>query len=154
MKTFTLKQSEIQKNWILIDATDLVLGRLASHVANVLRGKNKPTYTPHMDCGDNVVIINADKVHMTGRKRTDKVFYWHTGYPGGIKHRTMDQILEGKYPERVIQKAVQRMLPKESPLARKQLKNLYVYTGSEHPHQGQQPQVVDFGALNPKNKRR
>lgn len=153
MKTFTLKKSEIQKNWILIDATDLVLGRLASHVANVLRGKTKPTYTPHLDCGDNVVIINAEKVHLTGRKRSDKIFYWHTGYPGGIKQRTMEEIFQSKYPERVLQKAVQRMMPK-GPLGRAQLRNLYVYKGAEHPHQGQQPQPLDFGALNPKNKKR
>jgi large subunit ribosomal protein L13 len=153
MKTFTLKKSEIQKNWILIDATDLVLGRLASHVANILRGKTKPTYTPNLDCGDNVIIINADKVCLTGRKRTNRVFHWHTGYPGGIKQRTMEEIFQGKHPERVVQKAVQRMLPK-GPLGRAQFGNLYVYKGLEHPHQGQKPQAIDFGALNPKNKKR
>lgn len=122
-------------------------------MANVLRGKTKPTYTQHLNCGYNVVIINAEKVYLTGRKRSDKIFYWHTGYPGGIKQRTMEEIFQSKYPERVLQKAVQGMMPK-GPLGRAQLRNLYVYKGAEHPHQGQQPQPLDFGALNPKNKKR
>jgi len=153
MKTYSLKHSEIEKKWIVVDATDLVLGRLASYIANSLRGKNKPTYTPHLDCGDYVIVINADKVHMTGKKWTDKVFYWHTGYPGGIKSRTLNQIREGKFPERVIQKAVQRMIPK-GPLGRAQLKNLHVYAGSEHPHQAQKPETVQFATFNAKNQKR
>ena len=112
MKTSSLKASEIKKDWVLIDAKDLVLGRLASQIALRLRGKHKPSYTPHMDCGDNVIVINADKIHLTGKKRSDKVYYWHTNYPGGIKDRTAGQILEGQFPERVLRKAVQRMLPK------------------------------------------
>ena len=153
MKTYSLKHSEIEKKWIVVDATDLVLGRLASYIANSLRGKNKPTYTPHLDCGDYVIVINADKVHMTGKKWTDKVFYWHTGYPGGIKSRTLNQIREGKFPERVIQKAVQRMIPK-GPLGRAQLKNLHVYAGPEHPHQAQKPETVQFATFNSKNQKR
>ena len=153
MKTYSLKHSEIEKKWIVVDATDLVLGRLASYIANILRGKNKPTYTPHLDCGDYVIVINADKVHMTGKKWTDKIFYWHTGYPGGIKSRTLNQIREGKFPERVIQKAVQRMIPK-GPLGRAQLKNLHVYAGPEHPHQAQKPETVQFATFNAKNQKR
>ncbi|MAP24246.1 MAG: 50S ribosomal protein L13 [Rickettsiales bacterium] len=153
MKTFSLKQSEIDKKWIVIDATDLILGRVASYIANVLRGKNKANFTPHLDCGDNVIVINADKVHMTGNKWTDKVFYWHTGYPGGIKSRTLAQIKDGRFPERVVQKAVQRMLPK-GPLGRAQLKNLHVYAGPDHPHQAQKPEVVEFAKHNAKNQKR
>ena len=152
MKTYTAKPADIEKKWILIDAEGVVLGRLASIVAMRLRGKHKPTFTPHMDMGDNVIVINADKVQMTGNKRADKRYYWHTGYPGGIKHRTAGQILEGKYPERVIEKAVQRMLP-GGPLSRKQLTNLRIYAGTEHPHAAQEPEVVDLAVLNPKNTR-
>jgi large subunit ribosomal protein L13 len=152
MKTYSAKPSEIEKKWFLIDASDLVLGRLAVVVADLLRGKHKPTYTPHMDCGDHVVVINADKVALTGRKRTDKKFYWHTGYPGGIKERTIEAILEGKHPERVVEKAVQRMIPR-GPLGRKQFSNMRVYAGAEHPHEAQQPEVLDVGAMNRKNKR-
>lgn len=152
MKTFTLKKSEIEKKWLLIDAQDLVVGRLASYVANILRGKHKPTYTPHMDCGDNVIIINADKIKFTGNKLDDKIFYWHTGYPGGIKQRTMKQILTGKHPERVFMKAVQRMVPR-GPLGRAQLKHLRVFAGEKHPYAAQNPEVVDFAAMNRKNKR-
>jgi len=152
MKTYTATPSDIEKKWWLIDAKDLVLGRLAVEVADVLRGKHKTTYTPHMDCGDHVVIINAEKVHLTGKKRADKRFYWHTGYPGGIKDRTISQVLDGKHPERVIQKAVQRMLPR-GPLARQQLSNLRVYAGMEHPHEAQQPTILDIAGRNGKNKR-
>lgn len=152
MKTYSAKASEIEKKWILIDAEGLVVGRLAALVATRLRGKHKPSYTPHMDCGDNVVIINADKVVFTGKKREDKVYYWHTGYPGGIKERTARALLEGRFPERVVQKAVQRMLPK-GPLGRQQLRNLKVYAGSAHPHEAQQPETLDVGALNSKNKK-
>lgn len=153
MKTISIKPSDVKKNWILIDADGLVFGRLASHVANVLRGKNKPHFTPHVDCGDNVIIINAEKIHLTGLKRENKTYYWHTGYPGGIKSRSAADILDGKFPERVIVKAVQRMLP-GGPLSRKQLKNLKVYAGGEHPHEAQQPELVNFAEKNIKNSRR
>jgi large subunit ribosomal protein L13 len=153
MKTYSAKLADIENNWLLIDAEDVILGRLSSDVAKILRGKHKPTYTPHMDCGDHVVIINADKVKLTGKKRTQKTYYWHTGYPGGLKERTADKILDGRFPERVLQKAVERMMPKDSPLARKQMKKLHVYAGSEHPHEAQKPKVLDFAARNPKNKR-
>lgn len=152
MKTFSIKASEIDKKWILIDAEGVVLGRLASLVAMRLRGKHKPTYTQHMDMGDNVVIINAEKVQMTGNKRADKKYYWHTGFPGGIKHRTAAQILEGKFPERVVQKAVERMLP-GGPLSRQQMTHLKVYAGAEHPHGAQTPEVLDVAGMNPKNTR-
>ena len=152
MKTYSAKPSEIEKQWILIDADGMVVGRLASIIAMRLRGKHRPTFTPHMDTGDNVVVINADKVKLTGRKLDQSKFYWHTGYPGGIKSRTAEKILEGKNPERVLQKAVQRMLP-DGPLARKQLKNLKVYVGPDHPHEAQNPVKLDVAALNPKNAR-
>jgi large subunit ribosomal protein L13 len=154
MKTYSAKPSEIQAKWYLIDADGLVVGRLASVLARMVRGKHKTTYTPHMDCGDNIVVINAEKVRLTGRKREQRRFFWHTGHPGGIKDRTSGQILDGKHPERVLQKAVERMLPKESPLARRQLKKLKIYAGKDHPHAAQQPEVFDFAALNPKNARR
>lgn len=146
-----LKTAEVEKKWILIDAEDVVVGRLATFIAMRLRGKHLPKYTPHVDCGDNVIVINAEKVVFTGKKRSDKVYYWHTGYPGGIKERTAEKILDGRFPERVMRKAVQRMLPKESPLARQQLSNLRVYAGSEHPHTAQEPTVIDFKSMSPKN---
>ncbi|MBP7242255.1 50S ribosomal protein L13 [Amaricoccus sp.] len=152
MKTFSAKPADIDKKWILIDAEGVVLGRLASLVAMRLRGKHKPSFTPHMDMGDNVIVINADKVQLTGNKRADKRYYWHTGYPGGIKHRTAGQILEGKHPERVIEKAVERMLP-GGPLSRKQLGHLKIYAGGEHPHAAQSPVVLDLAGMNPKNTR-
>jgi large subunit ribosomal protein L13 len=152
MKTYTAKPSDIEKKWWLIDAEDLIVGRMAVIVADLLRGKHKPMFTPHMDCGDNVIVINADKVKLTGRKRTHKKYYWHTGYPGGIKERTADQILDGAHPERVILKAVERMLP-SGPLGRKQFSNLRVYAGTEHPHEAQQPEVLDVAGMSPKNKR-
>jgi large subunit ribosomal protein L13 len=152
MSTFNLKAADVQKKWVLIDAEGLVVGRLAAIIARRLRGKHLPTYTPHVDCGDNVVVINADKIVLTGRKRQDKTYYWHTGYIGGIKERTARQILEGKFPERVLEKAVERMIP-EGPLGRKQLKNLRVYKGTEHPHAAQQPEAIDIAALSRKNKR-
>ncbi|MBH20782.1 MAG: 50S ribosomal protein L13 [Rhodobiaceae bacterium] len=153
MKTFSAKSTEIEKKWLLIDAEGLVLGRLASHIAIVLRGKNKPIFTPHVDCGDNVIVVNAEKVHLTGAKRDNKLYYWHTGYPGGIKSKSASDILDGKFPERVIMKAVQRMLPGGS-LSRKQLKNLKVYAGVDHPHDAQQPMKVNFAENNVKNSRR
>ncbi|MDX1482898.1 MAG: 50S ribosomal protein L13 [Alphaproteobacteria bacterium] len=152
MKTFSATPKDIEKKWILIDADGLVLGRLASVVASRLRGKHKPTYTPHMDCGDNVIVINADKVKLTGKKLTDKKYYRHTGYPGGIKETTPQRILESNNPERVVEKAVTRMIPK-GPLGRAQLSHLRVYAGASHPHEAQSPEVLDVGAMNPKNKR-
>ena len=152
MKTYSATPKDIEKKWILIDADGLVLGRLASVVAARLRGKHKPTYTPHMDCGDNVIIINAEKVKLTGKKLTDKIYYRHTGYPGGIKETTPEKIFAGKFPERVLQKAIDRMIPK-GPLGRAQLRNLRVYAGGEHPHEGQNPEILDVAAMNPKNKR-
>jgi large subunit ribosomal protein L13 len=154
MKTYSAKPSEVKAKWYLIDADGIVVGRLASVLAKMVRGKHKPTYTPHIDCGDNVVVINAEKVRLTGRKREQRLFHWHTGYPGGIKHRTSGQILDGKHPERVLKKAIERMLPKESPLARQQLNKVKIYAGTEHPHAAQQPEVLDFAARNPKNARR
>ena len=152
MKTYSAKPADIEKKWILIDAEGVVLGRLASIVAMRLRGKHKASFTPHMDMGDNVIIINADKVQMTGKKRTDKKYCWHTGHPGGIKFRTAGQLLEGDYPERVMTKAVQRMLP-GGPLSRQQMTNLRVYAGAEHPHEAQNPEVVDVKSMNSKNTR-
>ncbi len=152
MKTFSQKPAEVTKKWILIDAEGLVVGRLASIVAMRLRGKHKPSYTPHVDCGDNVIVVNADKVVFTGRKREQKVYYHHTGYPGGIKERSAKAILDGRFPERIIEKAVERMLPR-GPLFRQILGNLRVYKGEEHPHAAQQPEKLDVGALNRKNVR-
>jgi large subunit ribosomal protein L13 len=153
MKTYSAKPSEMTHKWWLIDAEDVVLGRLASAVANMLRGKHKPQFTPHIDCGDHIVVINAEKVALTGNKRSNKIYYWHTGYPGGIKSRTVDKVLEGKHPERVITKAVERMIPR-GPLGREQLRKLRVYAGTEHPHEAQTPEILDFGAANPKNRKR
>ncbi|WP_116653747.1 50S ribosomal protein L13 [Pelagibacterium sediminicola] len=152
MKTYSAKAGEIEKKWVLIDAEGLVVGRLAAIIATRLRGKHLPTFTPNQDMGDNVIVINADKVKFTGNKLDDKRFYWHTGYPGGIKDRTMRQLLEGRFPERVVENAVRRMMP-GGPLSRAQLKNLRVYAGAEHPHEAQQPQVLDVAALNTKNVR-
>lgn len=151
-KTYSAKPADVEKKWILVDAQDVVLGRLASIVALRLRGKHKPTFTPHIDCGDNVIVVNAQKVKLTGKKRENDVFYWHTGYTGGIKQRTKAEMLDGKYPERVIEKAVERMLPK-GPLGRKIFSNLRVYPGATHPHEAQQPEVLDVASMNPKNKR-
>ena len=152
MKTYTAKPGDIEKKWVMIDAEGVVLGRLASLIAMRLRGKHKATFTPHMDMGDNVIVINADKVQLTGNKRADKTYYWHTGHPGGIKSRTAGQILESAHPERVLTKAVQRMLPR-GPLSRKQMTNLRVYSGAEHPHEAQSPEVLDVKSMNKKNTR-
>jgi large subunit ribosomal protein L13 len=152
MSTHSTKAADVQKKWVLIDATNLVPGRLATIVAMRLRGKHKPSYTPHIDDGDNVIVINAGKVALTGRKREDKVYHWHTGYIGGIKERSARQILEGKFPERVVEKAVERMMP-DGPLARRQLKNLRVYAGADHPHEAQQPETLDVAGLSRKNVR-
>ena len=150
MKTYNLTPSDIEKKWLLIDASGLVLGRLAAIVADRLRGKHKPSYTPHMDCGDHVVVINAEKVKITGNKANASVFRWYTGFPGGLKERTQGSILAGKHPERVIMKAVERMVPR-GPLGRRQLSNLRIYPGTEHPHEAQQPEKLDVAAMNPKN---
>ncbi len=150
MSTYTAKPSDIEKKWILIDAKGLVVGRLASLVALRLKGKHKPTYTPHMDCGDNVIIVNADKVVFTGRKWKDKVYHWHTGYIGGIKERSAEKVLTGKHPERIVEKAVKRMLTR-GPLGRKLMTNLKVYAGEKHPHEAQQPEVLDVRSMNRKN---
>tara|TARA_Y100001968_G_scaffold319347_1_gene350721 strand:+ start:470 stop:937 length:468 start_codon:yes stop_codon:yes gene_type:complete len=152
MKTFSAKPSDIEKKWVIVDAEGVVLGRLASVIATRLRGKHKPSFTPHMDMGDNVIVINANKIKLTGKKREDKVYYWHTGYPGGIKSRTAEDILDGSFPERVIMKAVQRMLP-GGVLSRQQMTNLRVYADSEHPHEAQNPQKLDLKAMNSKNTR-
>jgi large subunit ribosomal protein L13 len=152
MKTYVTKTAEVDKKWVLIDGTGLVVGRLASIIARRLRGKHKPSFTPHVDDGDNVVVVNADRVVLTGRKRQDKTYYWHTGHIGDIKQRTARQILEGKFPERVLEKAVQRMMP-DGPLARRQLKNLRVYAGPSHPHEAQQPEAIDVATMNRKNAR-
>jgi len=152
MTTVSTKPADVQKKWVLIDADGLVVGRLATIVAMHLRGKHKASYTPHVDDGDNVIIINAAKAVLTGRKRDKKVYYHHTGFIGGIKERTAKSILEGKFPERIIEKAVERMLPR-GPLARVQLGNLRVYPGPEHPHAAQQPEKLDIAAMNRKNTR-
>ena len=152
MKTYSAKPSEVEKTWFVVDADGVVLGRLASQISKILRGKHKPSYTPHMDCGDNVIIVNAKKVRLTGKKLADKTYYRHTGHPGGIKARTAGEILEGKHPERVVIKAIERMVPR-GPLGRQQMKNLRVYAGAEHKHEGQQPVPLDIAAMNPKNKR-
>jgi large subunit ribosomal protein L13 len=152
MSTFSAKPAEVTKKWVLIDAKGLVVGRLATLVSMRLRGKHLPTYTPHVDCGDNVIIINAAKVVLTGRKRDQKVYHNHTGFIGGIKERSARSILEGRFPERVVEKAVERMLPR-GPLGRRQLGNLRVYPGAEHPHEAQQPETVDIAVLNRKNTR-
>lgn len=152
MKTYSAKASEIEKKWFLVDAEGVVLGRLASQIALILRGKHKTTFTPHMDCGDNVIVVNAEKVKLTGNKLADKTYYRHTGYPGGVKQRIAGEVLEGAHPERVVIKAVERMISR-NPLGRQQMRNLRVYAGKEHPHEAQQPELLDIAARNPKNKR-
>ncbi len=152
MKTYSAKPSEIDRKWYVIDAEDVILGRMASIIALRLRGKHKPMYTPHLDCGDNIIVVNAEKVKLTGKKLADKKYYRHSGYPGGIKSRTAGAILAGKHPERVVVKAVERMISR-NPLGRQQLRKLHVYKGAEHPHQAQNPEVLDVAAMNPKNKR-
>lgn len=151
-QSFAEKHQDVEKKWVLFDAEGVILGRLAAEIATILRGKNKPTFTPSVDMGDNVIVINADKVAMTGKKATEKKFYYHTGHPGGIKERTRAEMLVGKRPEQVIEKAVERMLPR-GPLGRRQLTNLKVYAGTEHPHEAQNPTQIDFAAANAKNKR-
>jgi len=152
MKTYSAKPAEVEKKWVLFDAEGLVLGRLAAEIARRLRGKHLTIFTPHVDCGDNVVVINAEKVQVTGNKLAGSKFYWHTGYPGGIKERSLGQTLSGKHPERAIVKAVERMVPR-GPLGRQQMSNLRVYAGPSHPHEAQAPVKIDFAARNAKNKR-
>ncbi len=153
MKTYSAKAADVDKKWVLIDADGLVVGRLASVIAMRLRGKHKPMYTPHVDCGDNVIVVNAEKVALSGNKRKQHKFFWHTGFPGGIKERRAEEYLDGKYPERVLENAVRRMMPKDSPLARGQMTNLKIYAGAEHPHAAQSPEKLDVAALNAKNHR-
>ncbi|PZP56860.1 MAG: 50S ribosomal protein L13 [Micavibrio aeruginosavorus] len=152
MKTYSAKPSEIEKKWFVVDAEGVVLGRLATVIAMRLRGKHKPIFTPHMDTGDNIIVINAEKVKITGKKGDQSIFYWHTGYVGGIKERTQNEILNGRFPNRVLENAVRRMLPKNT-MGRDILKNLKVYAGSEHPHASQNPTVLDVAGMNAKNKR-
>ncbi|MDO8297075.1 MAG: 50S ribosomal protein L13 [Caulobacter sp.] len=151
--TASLKPAEVEKKWIVIDAENVVVGRLASFIAMRLRGKHRPDYTPNVDCGDYVVVVNAEKVKFTGRKLDQKVYYRHTGHPGGIKEVTAGRQLAGRFPERVLEKAVERMLPKESPLARKQLTHLRIFNGAEHTHQAQSPEPIAFAEMNAKNVR-
>jgi large subunit ribosomal protein L13 len=150
--TISLKPADVTKAWVLIDAEGLVLGRLAAIIAQRLRGKHKPQFTPHVDCGDNVIVINAEKVKLTGKKADTTMFHWHTGYPGGIRGRTLGQRLASAHPERVLEKAVERMITR-GPLQRLQMKHLHVYAAATHPHEGQQPVTLDVAALNPKNRR-
>ncbi|MGB3810045.1 MAG: 50S ribosomal protein L13 [Parvibaculum sp.] len=152
MTTYSAKPADIEKKWIVIDAEGVVVGRLASFIANRLRGKHKPTFTPHLDDGDNVIVVNAGKVAFTGKKYEDKRYYRHTGYPGGIKETSPKRILEGRFPERVIELAVKRMISR-GPLARKQMGNLHIYAGAEHPHEAQKPEKIDFASFNRKNVR-
>jgi large subunit ribosomal protein L13 len=149
-ETRSLKPAEVTKGWFVVDAEGLVLGRLATIIAQRLRGKHKPQFTPHVDCGDHIIVVNAEKVQVTGQKAEKSIFYWHTGYAGGIKERTVRERLEGKHPTRVVEKAVERMITR-GPLGRAQMKNLHVYVGAEHPHAGQQPAVLDVASMNRKN---
>lgn len=156
MQTYSMKASEVQKNWYLIDATDLVLGRLSTVITKYLRGKHKPTYTPHMDCGDNIIVINADKIHLTGRKldqKHGKKYQWHTGYMGGLKETSAIKIMNSKFPERILKMSVKRMLGKNK-LGRVHMSNLYIYSGQEHKHEAQKPVMLDIASLNSKNSKR
>jgi len=150
--THSTKPTEVQKKWFIIDADGIVLGRMAAVVAQILRGKHKTMFTPHIDTGDHVVIINAEKIKLTGRKAEQRVFYWHSGYAGGIKEHTPKRTLAGRFPERVVERAIERMMPKDSPLARAQMKKLKIYAGAEHPHEAQTPEVLDLASRNRKNK--
>ena len=151
-KTYSAKPADITRKWFIIDAENLVLGRASVIIADILRGKHKAIFTPHMDCGDNVIVINAEKISLTGKKLKNKIHYWHTGYPGGIKQRTASQIIEGKFPERLLRLSIERMISR-NPLGRKVLKKLHIFKGSEHPHQAQKPEVLDIAAMNRKNSK-
>ena len=153
MKTYSARPAEVEKKWVLIDADGLVVGRVASLIASRLRGKHKAIFTPHVDMGDNIIVVNAEKVVFTGNKRQDKTYYWHSGYPGGIKERKAHQVLDGRFPERVLEAAVRRMLPR-GPLGRQQMSNLRIYKGPSHPHGAQQPEALDIRAMNVKNSLR
>jgi large subunit ribosomal protein L13 len=153
MKTYSARPAEVEKKWVLIDADGLVVGRLAALIASRLRGKHKAIFTPHVDTGDNIIVVNAEKVVLTGNKRQNKTYYWHTGYPGGIKESKAEKVLEGRHPERVLEKAVERMLPR-GPLGRRQMGNLRIYKGPGHPHEAQQPETLDIRAMNVKNSLR
>jgi large subunit ribosomal protein L13 len=150
LRTYVAKPKEIERKWWIVDAQDLVVGRASTIIANILRGKHKPTFTPNLDCGDHVVVINADKIKLTGKKYAEKLYYWHTGHPGGIKDRTAREIMEGKYPERILEYAVSRMISR-GPLQRDIMTKLHIYKGTEHKHQGQNPQVLDIASMNRKN---
>jgi large subunit ribosomal protein L13 len=150
-QTKSVRPQDVEKGWIIIDADGLVVGRVASLIANILRGKTKPTYTPHVDCGDHVIVINAEKVKFTGNKLKDKRYYRHTGYIGGIKETSPEKVLGGQFPERVMIKAVERMVPR-GPLGRAQMRALHVFAGTEHPYAGQQPVALDVASMNRKNK--
>ncbi|MCB9948421.1 MAG: 50S ribosomal protein L13 [Rhodospirillaceae bacterium] len=152
MRTYSAKPAEVERKWYVVDADGVILGRLACEIARRLRGKHKPIFTPHVDCGDHIIVVNAEKVKLTGHKRDHDIFYWHTGYPGGIKGRSKGQILSGRFPGRVLEKAVERMVPR-GPLGRQVMRKLKIYAGPDHPHAAQQPEVLDFAAMNPKNKR-
>jgi large subunit ribosomal protein L13 len=152
MRTYSAKPADVEKKWLLIDANGLVLGRMAAIVAGLLRGKHKAMYTPHIDTGDNVIIINAEKIKLTGKKAEQRVFYWYSGFPGGLKEHTPKRTLSGAYPERVVHRAIERMMPKDSPLARSQMKKLKIYAGEKHPHEAQNPEAVDLAGRNRKNK--
>jgi len=151
MRTFSAKAHEVNRDWYVVDADGKTLGRLATEIARRLRGKHKPSFTPHVDCGDHVVVINADKVKFTGNKLQNKRYYRHTGHPGGIKETSPAKVLEGRFPERVLEKAVERMIPR-GPLGRQQMKALHLYAGTEHPHAGTQPETLDVASMNRKNK--
>ncbi|GAV19708.1 large subunit ribosomal protein L13 [Mariprofundus micogutta] len=140
MSTWTVRPGDVERKWYIVDATDLILGRLSTQIATVLRGKHRPEYTPHADCGDHVIVINADKIAVTGNKEADKIYYRHSGYAGGIKSITLEKQRE-KHPERIIEAAVKGMMPK-GPLGRAMLKKLKVYAGGDHPHTAQQPEAM------------
>lgn len=150
-QTRSVNAAEVEKKWHIVDAEDLVVGRAASIIAKILRGKHKAIYTPHVDCGDHVVVINAEKVKFTGNKTKNKTYYRHTGYIGGIKGVTAEKVLEGRFPERIMEKAIERMIPK-GPLGFAQMRNLHVFVGTEHPYAGQNPEPLDIGSMNRKNK--
>jgi large subunit ribosomal protein L13 len=153
MGTYSARPAEVEKKWVLIDADGLVVGRVAALIASRLRGKHKAIFTPHVDTGDNIIVVNAEKVVLTGNKRQDKTYYWHTGHPGGIKERKAHQVLDGRFPERVLESAVRRMLPR-GPLGKRQMGNLRIYKGPRHPHEAQQPETLDIRAMNAKNSLR
>jgi large subunit ribosomal protein L13 len=152
MKTYVATPANVERKWFVVDAEDMILGRMASEIAKILRGKHKPTFSPHVDCGDHVIVVNAEKVRLTGNKRDQEKFFWHTGWVGGVKGETLGQRLDGAHPERVVIKAVERMISR-NPLGRDIMTKLKVYAGPDHPHEAQSPEVLDLASRNPKNKR-